>query len=206
MPRLHVPVGTRVEPAVAPPGVRSRSVCSTYASPQALINALIKLYKDNATTLTPDPIHSEFYNSHPPDRFEIEPIAQGSSAGDGRLNTALSASAPAMKRICAASTPLQAAHYATCCGPRGYACEVRRASLVRAPSAISPWQEWRTARSLHNDLGRGDARPAWNQLVLSPSLSVNSGCARLPGDIADGPYSEARRTSQANPAARSTLA
>lgn len=32
----------------------------------ALINALVKLYKDNAATLTPDPLHSAFYDSHPP--------------------------------------------------------------------------------------------------------------------------------------------
>jgi STE24 endopeptidase len=26
----------------------------------------VKLYKDNASTLTPDPVHSAFYDSHPP--------------------------------------------------------------------------------------------------------------------------------------------
>jgi STE24 endopeptidase len=26
----------------------------------------VKLYKDNANTLTPDPFHSGFYDSHPP--------------------------------------------------------------------------------------------------------------------------------------------
>ena len=31
-----------------------------------LVNALVKLYEDNASTLTPDPIHSAFYDSHPP--------------------------------------------------------------------------------------------------------------------------------------------
>ena len=31
-----------------------------------LIHALVKLYKDNASTLTPDPLHSAFYDSHPP--------------------------------------------------------------------------------------------------------------------------------------------
>lgn len=30
-----------------------------------LISALLKLYNDNAATLTPDPIHSAFYDSHP---------------------------------------------------------------------------------------------------------------------------------------------
>ncbi len=36
-----------------------------------LINALVKLYKDNASTLTPDPIHSAFYDSHPPASIRI---------------------------------------------------------------------------------------------------------------------------------------
>lgn len=31
-----------------------------------LVSALAKLYKDNASTLTPDPLHSMFYDSHPP--------------------------------------------------------------------------------------------------------------------------------------------
>ncbi len=36
------------------------------ASAGALAQALVKLYEDNAATLTPDPIHSAFYDSHPP--------------------------------------------------------------------------------------------------------------------------------------------
>src|SRR5438477_1286335 len=36
------------------------------ASAPALVAALVKLYEDNATTLTPDPVHSAFYDSHPP--------------------------------------------------------------------------------------------------------------------------------------------
>jgi STE24 endopeptidase len=36
------------------------------ASAGDLVSALIKLYKDNASTLTPDPLHSAFYDSHPP--------------------------------------------------------------------------------------------------------------------------------------------
>ncbi len=31
-----------------------------------LVQALVKLYRDNASTLTPDPLHSAFYDSHPP--------------------------------------------------------------------------------------------------------------------------------------------
>jgi STE24 endopeptidase len=36
------------------------------ANPLTLIQALVKLYKDNASTLTPDPLYSAFYDSHPP--------------------------------------------------------------------------------------------------------------------------------------------
>lgn len=31
-----------------------------------LVNALVKLYRDNAATLTPDPLYSTFHDSHPP--------------------------------------------------------------------------------------------------------------------------------------------
>ena len=37
-----------------------------------LINALVKLYEDNASTLTPDPIYAQFYYSHPPAALRIE--------------------------------------------------------------------------------------------------------------------------------------
>jgi len=41
-----------------------------YASKQRnadlLITALVKMYEENASTLTPDPIYSSFYDSHPP--------------------------------------------------------------------------------------------------------------------------------------------
>ncbi|WP_019141548.1 M48 family metallopeptidase [Noviherbaspirillum massiliense] len=36
-----------------------------------LVSALVKLYEDNASTLTPDPIHSAFYDSHPPASVRI---------------------------------------------------------------------------------------------------------------------------------------
>ena len=36
------------------------------ASALNLTRALLKLYQDNAATLTPDPLHSAFYDSHPP--------------------------------------------------------------------------------------------------------------------------------------------
>jgi STE24 endopeptidase len=37
-----------------------------HASASDLASALIKLYRENASTLTPDPLHSAFYDSHPP--------------------------------------------------------------------------------------------------------------------------------------------
>ena len=36
-----------------------------------LVTALVKLYRDNATTLTPDPLHSAIYDSHPPASIRI---------------------------------------------------------------------------------------------------------------------------------------
>lgn len=42
------------------------------SSAQDLVSALVKLYQDNAATLTPDPLHSAFYDSHPPAAIRIE--------------------------------------------------------------------------------------------------------------------------------------
>jgi STE24 endopeptidase len=45
-----------------------------------LVRALVKLYKDNASTLTPDPLHSAFYDSHPPAAVRIARLEQLSKA------------------------------------------------------------------------------------------------------------------------------
>lgn len=37
-----------------------------HTRPETLVQALVRLYRDNATTLTPDAWHSAFYDSHPP--------------------------------------------------------------------------------------------------------------------------------------------
>jgi STE24 endopeptidase len=42
-----------------------------HASADDLVKALVKLYEDNASTLTPDPLHSLFYDSHPPAALRI---------------------------------------------------------------------------------------------------------------------------------------
>jgi STE24 endopeptidase len=41
------------------------------SSAKDLISALVKLYQDNASTLTPDPIYTAFYSSHPPAPLRI---------------------------------------------------------------------------------------------------------------------------------------
>jgi len=46
------------------------------SSANDLISALVKLYQDNASTLTPDPIYSAFYSSHPPAPLRIAHLKQ----------------------------------------------------------------------------------------------------------------------------------
>jgi len=41
------------------------------ASATSLVRALVKLYEDNAATLTPDPVYSAFHDSHPPAAVRI---------------------------------------------------------------------------------------------------------------------------------------
>jgi STE24 endopeptidase len=43
-----------------------------HSNAQDLISALVKLYEDNASTLTPDPLHSAFYDSHPPASVRVQ--------------------------------------------------------------------------------------------------------------------------------------
>ncbi|MFQ5582475.1 MAG: M48 family metallopeptidase [Mariprofundaceae bacterium] len=55
-----------------------------HADPADLITALVKMYEDNASTLTPDPLYSAVYDSHPPAPLRIahiEEIMAGKEAG-----------------------------------------------------------------------------------------------------------------------------
>ncbi len=47
-----------------------------FADAGDLVHALVKLYQDNASTLTPDPLHSAFYDSHPPAAARISRLQQ----------------------------------------------------------------------------------------------------------------------------------
>lgn len=49
---------------------------SMFAKSSALISALIKLYRDNAATLTPDPLYTAFHYSHPPASVRIANLSQ----------------------------------------------------------------------------------------------------------------------------------
>jgi STE24 endopeptidase len=51
------------------------SYAAKHADAKYLIEALVKLYRDNASTLTPDPLHSAFYDSHPPASIRISKLA-----------------------------------------------------------------------------------------------------------------------------------
>jgi STE24 endopeptidase len=47
---------------------------ATHTDARDLVSALVKLYEDNASTLTPDPLHSAFYDSHPPASVRIRQL------------------------------------------------------------------------------------------------------------------------------------
>jgi STE24 endopeptidase len=51
-----------------------------HSNAQDLVSALVKLYEDNASTLTPDPLHSAFYDSHPPATLRINRLLAAGSA------------------------------------------------------------------------------------------------------------------------------
>jgi STE24 endopeptidase len=54
---------------------------ASHASAADLVRALVKLYQDNAATLTPDPLHSAFYDSHPPAASRVARLAATAPAG-----------------------------------------------------------------------------------------------------------------------------
>ncbi|WP_211463130.1 M48 family metallopeptidase [Collimonas silvisoli] len=54
-----------------------------YTDANDLVAALVKLYEDNASTLTPDPLHSAFYDSHPPASVRISKLTNKLTAAHG---------------------------------------------------------------------------------------------------------------------------
>jgi len=51
------------------------SFAAAQSQASELVSALVKLFNDNAATLTPDPVHSAFYDSHPPAAIRIQALA-----------------------------------------------------------------------------------------------------------------------------------
>ena len=73
---LALPVFTfPLTPLMSALSRRHEYEADAYAARQAssadLVHALVKLYDDNAATLTPDPLHSLFHDSHPPAALRI---------------------------------------------------------------------------------------------------------------------------------------
>ncbi|ALK96428.1 peptidase M48 [Massilia sp. WF1] len=57
---------------------------AAHSDARDLVSALVKMYEDNASTLTPDPLHSAFYDSHPPASIRISRLHEaGTLAGAG---------------------------------------------------------------------------------------------------------------------------
>ncbi len=68
---LVIPVFTQfLEPLMAMMSRKHEFEADDFAVEQAgaepMIRALVKLYRENASTLTPDPLYSAFHDSHPP--------------------------------------------------------------------------------------------------------------------------------------------
>jgi STE24 endopeptidase len=55
-----------------------------YSDGPELARALVNMYRENASTLTPDPLHSAFYDSHPPPVVRIARLASGRGPVDLR--------------------------------------------------------------------------------------------------------------------------
>jgi STE24 endopeptidase len=64
-----------VQPLLARFSRKNEYEADRYAAENAdakeLVRALVKLYHDNSATLTPDPLHSAYYDSHPPAAMRI---------------------------------------------------------------------------------------------------------------------------------------
>ncbi len=79
---LALPVFTFLFSPLASLGSRKHefeadAFAARHADKANLISALVKLYEDNASTLTPDPLHSAFYDSHPPASIRIRHLNLG---------------------------------------------------------------------------------------------------------------------------------
>jgi STE24 endopeptidase len=62
---------------------------ANHSDARDLVSALVKMYEDNASTLTPDPLHSAFYDTHPPASIRIHHLHEaGALAGNAGMEPA----------------------------------------------------------------------------------------------------------------------
>ncbi len=73
-------VGFFLTPVMSKLSRKHEFEADAYASQQRnahlLITALVKMYEENASTLTPDPVYSNFYDSHPPAPVRIRHLKE----------------------------------------------------------------------------------------------------------------------------------
>lgn len=78
-------VGVFIHPLFSWVSRKHEFEADTYAAEQTnasdLIQALVKLYKENANTLTPDPLYSAFHDSHPPAPVRVAHLAAKATPG-----------------------------------------------------------------------------------------------------------------------------
>lgn len=80
-------VGSFLQPLLTAASRRHEFQADAYAAaisgPVPLIQALVKLYNDNAAPLTPDPLYSAFHDSHPPAPVRIATLEALRHPADG---------------------------------------------------------------------------------------------------------------------------
>jgi STE24 endopeptidase len=54
---------------------------AAHSDAESLVSALVNLYRENASSLTPDPLYSKFHDSHPPAAIRIAHLRRAASAG-----------------------------------------------------------------------------------------------------------------------------
>ena len=65
--------------------IEADAFAAAHADPGNLVAALVKLFRDNASTLTPDRVYSAFYDSHPPALERIARLQAYASPPQARL-------------------------------------------------------------------------------------------------------------------------
>ena len=144
-----------------------------HASAAALVQALVKLYEDNASTLTPDPLHSAFYDSHPPAAIRIARLEAASLNGRRDERTARRSfsphraaqccdvgarrAQPAGARRAATPTPGEALHAKDCVACHVAALAATETRCTRAPTARSRRRTscWRRSACCNAELATG---------------------------------------------------